>query len=87
MEPRESPPLAETPDIYGAYPRLSDAAPVAALRNWLIEALSAGSARRHDDDIRGYGPHVAAIRQVRPHTNGPRRMSAARHTGVHLRLC
>ena len=34
---RESPPLAETPDIYGAYPRLSDDQ---------IATLEAGGARR-----------------------------------------
>src|ERR1700691_432660 len=37
---RESPPLAETPDIYGAYPRLSDDQ---------IATLEAGGARRAAD--------------------------------------
>ncbi len=37
IDQRESPPLAETPDIYGAYPRLSDDQ---------IAALEAGGARR-----------------------------------------
>ena len=37
VDQRESPPLAETPDIYGAYPRLSDDQ---------IATLEAGGARR-----------------------------------------
>src|ERR1700719_1523659 len=37
IDQRESPPLAETPDIYGAYPRLSDDQ---------IATLEAGGARR-----------------------------------------
>jgi thioredoxin reductase (NADPH) len=40
MDQRESPPLAETPDIYGAYPRLSDDQ---------IATLEAGGARRAVD--------------------------------------
>src|SRR6201986_4535357 len=40
IDQRESPPLAETPDIYGAYPRLSDDQ---------IAALEAGGARRAVD--------------------------------------
>src|ERR1700730_11933870 len=40
IDQRESPPLAETPDIYGAYPRLSDDQ---------IATLDAGGARRAVD--------------------------------------
>src|SRR5580692_9531140 len=37
IDQRESPPLAETPDVYGAYPRLSDDQ---------VATLEAGGARR-----------------------------------------
>ena len=40
IDPSESPPIAETPDIYGAYPRLSDGQ---------IATLDAGGARRAVD--------------------------------------
>ena len=47
IDQRESPPLAETPDIYGAYPRLSDDQ---------IATLEAGGARRAVDSGRDAGP-------------------------------
>ena len=47
IDQRESPPLAETPDIYGAYPRLSDDQ---------IATLEAGGARRAVNSGRDAGP-------------------------------